>query len=246
MREAQARRDRLARLQSKRRSRVIAIVHREEFLPGFPFPLRGFIRQDDAEQVLAAIRATPPSKPLDIILHTPGGVLRDALQIARAIKAHQGKKTVFVPHQAMSGGTLIALAADEIVMSPHAVLGPIDPQIAGLPAATWLKVAQQKPIESVSDDTLLLADVSEKVLEQMRKQACELMQGNYSHDGSCAISDLLASGRWSHDYPITVPEAKDLGLRITTDMPSDILELTMSLAASDARPASVYYTPGRV
>lgn len=245
-REAQQRRDRLSRLQARRRSRVIALVHREEISPGYPFPYRGYIRQDDAEQVLAAIRATSPNKPLDIILHTPGGAILHALQIARAIKAHPGRKTVFVPHMAMSGGTLIALAADEIVMSEHAVLGPIDPQIAGVPAATWLKVVKQKPIAAVSDDTLILADVSEKVLDQMRRQACELMQGNYSHDGSCTISDLLASGKWSHDYPITPPEAKELGLHISTDMPPEVVEVTELLAATEHRKPSVHFTPGRV
>lgn len=245
-RVAHTRRDRLARLQSRRRSRVIAIVHKEEMLPGFPFPVRGHIRQDDAEQVLATIRATNPAKPLDIILHTPGGFVLHALQIARAIKAHPAKKTVFVPHLAMSGGTLIALAADEIVMSDHAVLGPIDPQLAGAPAASWVKVAREKPIAAIQDETLLLADMSQKVLDQMRKQACELMQGNYSHDGSCAISDLLASGKWSHDYPITVPEAKELGLHVSTDMPADVIELTALLAASNIRQPSVHTTPGKV
>lgn len=245
-REREARNDRLARIQSKRKSRLIAIVHREENVVGLPLPVRSSIKQDDAEQTLAAIRATNPKTPLDIILHTPGGVLRDALQIARAIKAHPARKTVFVPHQAMSGGTLIALAADEIIMSPHAVLGPIDPQVAGLPAATWLKVSRQKPVASVNDDTLLFADISEKVLDQMRRQACELMQGNYSHDGSCAISDLLASGKWSHDYPITVPEANELGLNVSTAMPDDIVELTASLSAPDTRRPGVYFTKGRV
>jgi ClpP class serine protease len=43
-------------------------------------------------------------------------------QIAGAIKRHKGKVTAFVPHYAMSGGTLIALAADEIGMCDHAVL----------------------------------------------------------------------------------------------------------------------------
>jgi ClpP class serine protease len=245
-RDARERKERLARVQARRKARVIAIIHREEMLPGFPVPLRGFIRQDDAEDVLAAIRATNPNRPLDIILHTPGGVVLHALQIARAIKAHKGKKTVFVPHLAMSGGTLIALAADEIVMSEHAVLGPIDPQIGGAPAASWLKIVKDKPIASVEDETLLLADVSQKVLDQMRRQACELMQGNYSHDGSCAISDLLASGKWSHDYPITVPEAQELGLHVSTAMPADIIDLAALYARSDVRRTSVYYTPGKV
>jgi ClpP class serine protease len=245
-RDTQLRREKLAKVQARRRSRVIALVHREEIMPGFGFPMRGYIRQDDAEQVLAAIRATNPQRPLDIILHTPGGFVLHALQIARAIKAHPARKTVFVPHLAMSGGTLIALAADEIVMSDHAVLGPIDPQIGGAPAASWVKVAREKPIAAVADETLLLADMSQKVLDQMRKQACELMQGNYSHNGSCSISDLLASGKWSHDYPITVPEAKELGLNVSTDMPIDVVDLTTLLAASNVRQPSVYYTPGKV
>lgn len=240
------RKERFARIQAKRRSRIIAIVHREELRHGSHWAERGAIELDDSDAVLSAIRATGPNKPLEIVLHTPGGEILPALQIARAVKAHPGKKTVFVPHHAMSGGTLIALAADEIVMSEHAVLGPIDPQVAGLPAATWIRVAKEKPISAVNDLTLIFADVAEKWLAQMRHQACELMQGNYTHDGSCEISDLLSSGKWSHDYPITVPEAKGLGLRISTDMPADILELTAMYSASDIRNPSVYYTPGKV
>lgn len=239
------RKDRFARIQAKRKSRIVAIIHREEF-GGHHGPERGSIELDDSDAVLSAIRATNPNKPLEIVLHTLGGNILPALQIARAVKAHPGKKTVFVPHHAMSGGTLIALAADEIVMGDHAVLGPIDPQLAGLPAASWIRVAKEKPINAVDDFTLLVADLAEKLLSQMQRQACELMQGNYSHDGSCTISDILASGKWSHDYPITVPEAQDLGLRVSTHMPPEIIELTAMYSASDVRRPSVYYTPGRV
>jgi ClpP class serine protease len=61
------------------------------------------------------------------------------MQIARALEAHKAKVTVYVPVYAMSGGTLIALAADEIVLGEFSMLGPIDPQIAGLPAASIVK-----------------------------------------------------------------------------------------------------------
>src|SRR3981189_3711670 len=63
-----------------------------------------------------------------LVRHPPGGLVLAALQVARALGTHKAKVTVFVPHYAMSGGTLIALAADEIVMCEHSVLGPIDPQ----------------------------------------------------------------------------------------------------------------------
>ncbi|MFW1396682.1 SDH family Clp fold serine proteinase, partial [Vibrio parahaemolyticus] len=84
-----------------------------------------YIDVNDSEDVLRAIHMTDDDVPLDIVLHTPGGLVLAALQIARAIRAHKAKVTVFVPHYAMSGGTLIALAADEIVMCRHSVLGPI-------------------------------------------------------------------------------------------------------------------------
>ena len=54
--------------------------------------------------------------------------------------------TAFVPHYAMSGGTLIALAANETVMCQQSILGPIDPQVGSFPAAYLIKIINQKPI----------------------------------------------------------------------------------------------------
>jgi ClpP class serine protease len=119
----------IAQLEGRRNSRVILLVHRQETMRLLGFPLMRYIDINDSEEVLRAIQMTDEEVPLDIVLHTPGGIVLAALQIARAIRGHRGKVSVFVPHYAMSGGTLISLAADEIVMSKHAVLGPIDPQI---------------------------------------------------------------------------------------------------------------------
>jgi ClpP class serine protease len=239
--------DQLARIQRLRGSRVIAIIHRETHPGGIPFgdPERSYIDLNDFEGVVSAISATSDTRPLDIILHTEGGEALAALQIARAVKAHPAKKTVFVPYFAMSGGTLIALAADEIVMSEHAVLGPIDPQIGGLPAASIIKVARDKPIETVNDFTLIQADIAQKAMDQMRRQACELMEGTYNTDGSCAISDELASGKWTHSYPITVPGARELGLNVSTQMPREIVDLVALYPGAASRAPSVQYLPGQ-
>jgi ClpP class serine protease len=77
------------------------------------------------------------------------------MQIAQAASDHKGKVTALVPHYAMSGGTLIALAADEIVPSKHAVLGPVDPQLGRSPAASLLKVIEQKPVADIDNQTLV-------------------------------------------------------------------------------------------
>src|SRR4029434_4776671 len=135
----------IAKIERQRHSRVILLVHRQETMSFLGFPVFRYIDVNDSEEVMRAIHLTDPDVPLDLVLHTPGGLVLAALQIARAIHKHKGKVTAFVPHYAMSGGTLISLAADEIVMSEHAVLGPVDPQLGKFPAASILKVLSRKP-----------------------------------------------------------------------------------------------------
>ena len=215
----------IAGIQKTRQSRVIVVIHRQEAMRFFGFPIARYIDMDDAEKVLNAIGTTPPEQPIDVILHTPGGLAIAALQIGRALRAHPGRVTVFVPHFAMSGGTLLALGADEIVMSEFAMLGPIDPQINGMPAASIIKVAAEKPLSDVDDQTLIFADIGQKAIDQLRRQACELIRAPMTPEVAMVLAEKLTSGRWTHDYPITAPEARALGLPINTDMPQDVMEL---------------------
>src|ERR1700736_1218224 len=115
----------------------------------------------------------------------------------------------------MSGGTLIALAADEIVMCEHAVLGPVDPQLGEYPAASILKAAHQKPIAEVDDKTLILADQAEKAIAQMRREVEELLADKYAGEKAEEIAKLMTSGTWTHDYPITCDGAPEIGFRVT-------------------------------
>jgi ClpP class serine protease len=215
----------IARLERQRASRVILLVHREETMRLFGFPLMRYIDINDSEEVLRAIQMTDDDVPLDIILHTPGGLVLAALQIARAIRAHKAKVTVFVPHYAMSGGTLIALGANEIILSQHAVLGPVDPQLGQSPAVSVIKVIEQKPIAKIDDHTIVLADVGRKAIEQVKTTANMLLTGRMAADRAASIAEKLATGTWTHDYPISAVEAKDLGLPVSTSMPKEILDL---------------------
>src|SRR6202140_3916068 len=165
----------ISQLERERKSRVILLVHRQETMRLLGFPIARYIDINDSEEVLRAIQMTDPDVPLDLVLHTPGGLVLAALQIAKAVREHKGKVTVFVPHYAMSGGTLIALAADEIVMSRHAVLGPIDPQLGESPAASLLTVVEKKPISEIDDKTLILADVGRKAIDQVKMAAQRLL-----------------------------------------------------------------------
>src|SRR3954471_21629759 len=105
------RRTALATISRKREATVITLIHRQESMSLFGFPLVRYIDIDDAESVLRAIRETPEDRPIEIILHTPGGLVLAAQQIAAALADHDGRVTAIVPHYAMSGGTLIAPGA---------------------------------------------------------------------------------------------------------------------------------------
>jgi ClpP class serine protease len=117
-------------------------------------PLARYIDIEDSEAILRAIRLTSTDMPIDLIVHTPGGLVLAAEQIAHALLRHRAPVTIFVPHYAMSGGTMLALACDQIVMDPNAVLGPVDPQLGPFPAASILEVVARKPVAQVSDETL--------------------------------------------------------------------------------------------
>ena len=233
----------IALIERERKSRVVLLVHRQETMSLLGFPLFRYIDINDSEEVLRAIHLTDPEIPIDLVLHTPGGLVLAATQIARAIFKHKGKVTVFVPHYAMSGGTLLALAADEIVMCEHAVLGPVDPQLGEYPAASILKAAHQKPIAEVDDKTLILADQAEKAIFQMRQEVTDLLADKYPAEKAQDIAKLMTSGTWTHDYPITCERARDLGLPVSSDMPENIMRLMQLYPQPMRRQPSVEYVP---
>jgi ClpP class serine protease len=231
----------IAKIERKRGSRVILLVHREETMSLLGFPIARYIDINDSEQVLRAIHMTDSDVPVDLILHTPGGLVLAALQIARAIDRHKGKVTVFVPHYAMSGGTLIALAADEIIMSDHAVLGPVDPQLGQYPAASLLKVIKSKPIAEIDDETLVLADQSEKAIIQLRGSVKSILTSKVGEERAEELAHVLTEGTWTHDYPITFDVAQQLKLPVSSAMPDQVMQLMGLYPQPIRRQASVEY-----
>jgi ClpP class serine protease len=223
-------------------TRVITMIHRQEKRSLFGFSVARHIDLEDAQTIIAAIKETPSDVPIDLVLHTPGGLVLAAMQIARAVEAHKAKVTVYVPVYAMSGGTLIALAADEIVLGEFSVLGPIDPQIAGLPAASIVKARDSKPISEVFDLTLVLADVSEKALAQVKRGAVELLTPRMEQAAAEALAAKLAGGHWTHDYALTASEAAELGLPVKVAMPNEVMEL-MKLYPQPIQQSGVEYLP---
>jgi len=240
-----SRRRLIARIERTRGSRVILLAHRQETMSFLGFPIVRYIDLNDSEEVIRAIRLTEPNVPIDIVLHTPGGLVLAATQIARAINRRKGRVTAIVPHYAMSGGTLIALAADEIIMADHAVLGPVDPQLGQYPAGSLLKTVDQKSKNRLDDETLILADQAAKAICQVQSTVRELLHGKYPDSVSENVAATLSEGRWTHDFPITFDYARELGLNVKSEMPPDVLELMALYPQPVRRYPTVEYLPGR-
>ena len=236
----------LRRLERQRGSRVITLIHRQES---------------------RSILGIPVARYIDLILHTPGGLVLATQQIAGALRNHAAKVTVMVPHHAMSGGTLLALSADEILMDRNAALGPVDPQVAQYPAVSLLRVTAEKDKNETDDETLILADVARTALAQIQRFIGELVAdrlppppapaapapprvftGELAADRPPAdqVRELIVSlteGRWTHDYPITCAQAQALGLPVRDEIPPEVYSL-MDLYPQprQARP-SVQFVP---
>ena len=211
----------------------------------FGVPVGGSISIDDSEAVLRAIRLTPPDQPIDVILHTPGGLVLAAEQIAKALVERKAKVTVFVPHYAMSGGTLIALAADEVVMDANAVLGPVDPQIGDMPAASIVRAVEIKGPQHVDDEILILADIAQKARNQVLSFVVQVLLKHMPEKQALPVATLLTEGRFTHDFPITVERAKSLGLNISTEMPRTVYDLMDLYPQGGGVRPSVWYVPMR-
>ncbi len=223
-----ARQKLIAQIEKKRGSRVILLMHRQETMTLLGFPIVRYINIEDSEEIIRAIHMTDPDIPIDLVLHTPGGLALASYQIAHAIKNRPGKVTVHIPHYAMSGGTLIALAANEIVMGDHAVLGPVDPQIGEYPAASLVKLVQTKPVTEIDDRTWIFADIGSKAIDQLRAQVSTLLTDRMPKEKVDELAGTLSEGRWTHDFPITFEEARGLGLPVKKGI-SDELYFLMSL-----------------
>ena len=235
----------LGRFEGERKARVIALIHRQENASMFGVPVGGSISIDDSEAVLRAIRLTPPDQPIDVILHTPGGLVLAAEQIAKALVERKAKVTVFVPHYAMSGGTLIALAADDVVMDANAVLGPVDPQIGDMPAASIVRAVEIKGAQRVDDEILILADIAQKARVQVAAFVAQVLLKHMPEKKAAEVATVLTEGRWTHDFPITVQMARNLGLNVSTDMPRTVYDLMDLYPQGGGVRPSVWYVPMR-
>lgn len=224
-------------IEEERGTKVITMIHRRE---PWEETDENQINIEDTEHVLMRIRQT--SEDVDLILHTPGGFVLASEMIAMAVKNHPAKVTVIIPFYAMSGGTLIALAADEIMMEKDSVLGPVDPQIGGMPTGALISLPEKKPVETISDEYIMLSEEARKSLIRVQKMVLWLLEDKMDTEKAEKLAEFLTGGYMTHDTPIIFDVAKSFGLNVKQGVPGKVYDLfrTFEFGAC-SRPQSAKY-----
>lgn len=214
--------DIIERMEANRGTRVLTLVHRRE-----PWGEGdgGFITIEDSESLVAQIRRTPGDRPIDLIVHTPGGVALAAEMIAMAVKKHPSPVTAIVPFYAMSGGSMIALAAREVLMEKESILGPLDPQIDGMPSRSLITLPARKPIETISDRMVVLSEIAQRSVDQVKEFVKWLLEDKLPPKDRDAVAVFLTGGYVSHDTPIVPKVIRELGLKVEEGIPEEVYEL---------------------
>lgn len=216
---------------------IVKLVHSQpsSILDMFKLPM---ITLDDSHKVMRALKDIPSSRQIHLVLHTPGGMVIAAEQIARAITRRRGEVHAYIPQYAMSGGTLVALACDKIHIGDNALLGPLDPQLSiGLfdqyPCVSLVKALKVKNANR-EDRTLIYGDVAKKAIVQMKITVTEILSDKLGEEKAREISSKLCDGNWTHDYGINLERAKELGLPVDDDMPARIHKIADTFPCASA------------
>lgn len=154
--------DPLIRLQDARKRPLFALI-------------AGQIDENIWDQVYSwklELRAAGRTGPVDILIHSPGGVLTPCYMVARFLAHCMSSWTALVPRLAASGATLITLGAHDIIMSHGAQLGPLDPQVISKRPQKFFTSERQSPLEALE----LVSYVRELTFSSMDTSMHELLR----------------------------------------------------------------------
>jgi hypothetical protein len=198
------------------------------------------ITRQDTLGLVDLLHNIPIGSDIDLLLHSPGGDIDAAEKLIGLVRRRGKKVRVIVPDFAKSAATLIALGADEILMSDTSELGAIDPQIELLDAngngsvhsaqsyldayethAAALKEDPSDPVARLMLSKMEPATVRklQRITRRSRSIAKDLLRNGMVRDEQAAektANSLADTERWhSHGQVISHEIARGLGLNIT-------------------------------
>ncbi|MBE2279187.1 MAG: hypothetical protein IAE91_02255 [Ignavibacteriaceae bacterium] len=128
------------------------IVYASQFIENLPYSIQNTINIEDVDGFIDMCGSIgKDKKEVDVLLHSPGGDPSATERIVDVLRNRFDVVNFLVPHSAYSAATMLALSGNEIILSLDAVLGPIDPQISGIPARQ-IKRGFEKIKEQIAKD----------------------------------------------------------------------------------------------
>ena len=110
------------------------LIYATKFLEPMPPDTPNFVDLSDVDGFTDLINSVKGNEAVDVLLHSPGGRPDATERLVTLLRNHFKEVDFLIPHSAYSAATMMALSGNNIILHPSAVLGPIDPQINGLPA----------------------------------------------------------------------------------------------------------------
>lgn len=203
----------------------------------------GLSEEFAVETAINQIQAKTDVRKLMLLVNSPGGLVQSSYKVARALRKTFKEIIVFVPHIAASGGTLLALTGNKIVMGMMSQLSPLDPQakIEGGAVSANSVVDAHEFVTRLFDDLSVedapysykaLADKCDGVdirdalasLSLMEEYILEILEDcEYSKEECKKISHSIVRGFKTHDEVINIDKAKKLGLNVIShsDFPTE-------------------------
>ncbi|MGB3682204.1 MAG: hypothetical protein WA990_06915 [Rubrobacteraceae bacterium] len=177
------------------------------------------LNDNDKNGFMATIHELDRSKGLDLLLHTPGGATAATESLIDYLRKMFGNDMrAIVPQLAMSAGTMVALACKEVVMGAQSSLGPVDPQIFGLPAHGIIEEFNRAADEIREDQTRI--PVWQPIIAKYNPTLIGEAQKAIDWS-SQMVKDNLISGMFAEDYG-----ADDKAAQIVEELGSHELTLT--------------------
>ena len=195
------------------------------------------ITDEDKNGFMMAVHGLDRSRGLDLIIHTPGGGIAATQSLVDYLRRMFGKNIrAVIPQIAMSAGTMMACACREILLTRHANIGPIDPQLRGVPAHGVIQEFRRAAREIKKDSTKLgvwqpiLSKYQPTFLSQCENAikwsesfvAAELKAVMFEGDSDAAIKakkivKALSSYQTNkaHSRHLHYDEAQRMGLRVS-------------------------------
>ena len=194
------------------------------------------IQDEDMNGFMSAVHRMDKKKGLSLFLHTPGGLVSTTEGIGNYLRSvFDGNIECYVPHMAMSCGTLLAMACRKIYMGKHSCLGPIDPALGNYRADAVIEEFEnaKRDIASNANLSLLWQPIISKYPItflgecEKAKQLAEIVSRKWLRDGMLKgdkeaskkideIVSVFASHKNSkmHDRHISPEEAAHVGLNV--------------------------------